>query len=345
MINKKELLYFSLRNQYLLNKTEKSTVLSDLCGLQAQFANNPKYALRIRANDFSETDWGQGLVKIWSFRSTLHAVKIQEIGLFLSARGVPETWEDSWTGLRKEIKPYWSEFIYECILGGINGREELKEKCRNKGMEQDVLEKVFHGWGGLLKEMCDRGMIAYDIGTAKRFVVCKDIKFLGMEEARGTLIKRYFKAFAPATIDDCARFTGYKKREVLRLIEENSIPLKSITCEGIEYFYLNDISGECKIPQCLYLAGFDQLIMGYMDRSRFMDEEDKRKVITSSGIVHPTILLEGKLQAKWKKDGAKLIITPFAKLSKKNQSLIISKGKKLFSEEIEDVIYQDPVRV
>jgi hypothetical protein len=341
MINKEELLYLSLRNQYLLNKTDKSTVLSDLCGLQAQFANNPKYALRIRAKDFSETDWGDGLVKIWSFRSTLHAVKVEEIGLFLSARGVPDTWEDSWTGLKKEIKPYWSEFIYECIVQGINGREELKEKCRNKGMERDVLEKVFHGWGGLLKEMCDRGMIAYDIGTAKRFVVCNNIRFLSMEEARVTLIKRYFKTFAPATLDDCARFTGYKKREVQRIIKENNIPLKAILCEGVEYFYIEDICCDGEIPECIYLTGFDQLIMGYMDRSRFMNGEDKLKVVTNSGIVHPTILLGGKLQAKWKKDGAKLIITPFAKLSKKKQNLIISKGKKLFSEEIEEVVFQD----
>ena len=79
MINKKELLYISLRNQHLLKKTEKSIVVSDLCGLQAQFANNPKYALRIRASDFSEMGWGDKLVKIWSLRGTLHAVKIDEI--------------------------------------------------------------------------------------------------------------------------------------------------------------------------------------------------------------------------------------------------------------------------
>ena len=136
MIDKRELLHVSLRNQHLLKKTDKATVVSDLCGLQAQFANNPKYALRIRASDFSEAGWGDGLVKIWSFRGTLHAVGTDEVGLFLSARGVPNAWDDSWWGLKKEIKPYWSEFIYERILEGANGREELKQECRKKGCKR-----------------------------------------------------------------------------------------------------------------------------------------------------------------------------------------------------------------
>lgn len=340
-ITKKELLYFSLRNQHLLEKANKSTVVSDLCGLQAQFANNPKYALRIRAGDFSEKDWGDGLIKLWSFRSTIHAIKICEAGLFLSARGVPDKWENLRGGLDKEVKDYWSRYIYECIAEGINGREELKESCRKKGMRQEVLERVFDGWGGLLKEMCNRGMIAYDIGTAKRFVILDRPEFISMEKARACFVERYFKAFAPATLNDCASFTGYKKREILKLIEEYGIALKSIVCEGAEYFYLNGLSGDCKIPACIYLAGFDQMIMGYRDRSRLMDAENQRDVITNSGIVHPTVLLDGRLQAKWKKDGSRLIITPFSKLSEKKRKLVASGGKKLFSNAIENVVFAD----
>jgi hypothetical protein len=339
-IDQTELLYFTLLNQHLLQKVPKMTVISDLCGLQAQFANNPQYALRARASDFNEAAWGDGLVKIWSFRSTLHAVRIDEIGLFLSARGVPDAWDDSWTGLKKEIKPYWSEFIQERIAAGICGREPLKEACRQQGMEPDILEKVFYGWGGLIKEMCDRGLIAYEIGTAKRFVVCDQLTFTDRGEARAALIGRYFQNFAPATIEDCATFTGYKKREVLRLIEAYSLPLKAIECEGIEYYHSNELSGDGRIPACIFLAGFDQMIMGYKDRRRLLNDADKSNVVTNSGIVHPTVLLDGRLRARWKKDGAKLVITPFAKLSKLNRNRTIAAGRKLFAGEIEAVVFE-----
>src|SRR5690554_5220739 len=135
MITKKELLYFSLKHQYLLTKTDKATVVSNLCGLQAQFANNPKYALQIRASDFNESDWGAGLIKVWSFRGTLHAVRRDELGLFLSARGVEDAWDDSW-GIKKEIKPYWAERIYDWIGEGITSRKALKGQCRAHGMEE-----------------------------------------------------------------------------------------------------------------------------------------------------------------------------------------------------------------
>lgn len=340
ILDKRELLYFSLKNQHLLQKTGKRAVVSDLCGLQAQFANNPKYALRIRADDYSETGWGDGLAKIWTFRGTLHAVRTDEIGLFLSARGIPDAWADSWWGLDKTIKPEWSAFIMACLAEGIGGRDQLKERCRRQGMPPDLLAKVFHGWGGLLKEMSDRGLIAYDIGTEKRFILCRDLTFLDKDEARAILIGRYFKAYAPATLDDCARFTGYPKHEVRRLIELFSLPLKSVACEGVEYFYSGELAGDGQIPPCLFLAGFDQMIMGYRDRNRLFPAALKLQVITNSGIVYPTILLDGQLGARWKKDGAALLVTPFGPLSQKKRNLIIAQGKKVFAGEPVTVVIQ-----
>lgn len=340
MISREELLLHSLQRQHLLERTDKLTVVSDLCGLQAQFASNPKYALRIRACDFSEADWGSGLVKIWSFRGTLHAVRKDELEVFLSARGVPNFWGDSWWGLTKEIKPYWSDFIYEQIREGTCGREELKQKCRDHGMDQELLAKVFHGWGGLLKEMCDRGMIAYEIGTAKRFVACTDVRLSDRDEARAAIITRYFRSFGPATVVDCATFTGYKKREVLDIIQRFAIPLCTVNGEGIDYHYIGELSGDFGIPACIYLAGFDQMIMGYKDRSRLMDDANKRDVITNSGIVFPTILLHGRLRARWKKDGQKLIVTPFAELDRKDRDLITERGIELFADEAIEVSFR-----
>jgi len=58
-----QLLFASLHNLHLLEKTDKATVVSDLMGLQAQFANNPKYALQMRAADYDEETWAKGWSK------------------------------------------------------------------------------------------------------------------------------------------------------------------------------------------------------------------------------------------------------------------------------------------
>ncbi len=93
-LSRRELLLCSLNRQYLLEKGERMQVVGDLLGLQAQFAQNPVYALRIRARDFQPETWGQGLVKIWSHRGTIHAVRQDQLGLLLSARGVERQWEE-----------------------------------------------------------------------------------------------------------------------------------------------------------------------------------------------------------------------------------------------------------
>jgi hypothetical protein len=338
-IDHRGLLFASLYNQRLLEKIPCRAVVSELCGLQAQFANNPKYALRIRGSDFSEDTWGEGLVKIWSFRGTLHAVLENEIGLFLSARGVPDDWHSEWN-MESGRMAYWSEFLLDNIASGVCGREALKDKCRKKGMSGEEIRNVFHGWGGLIYEMNRRGMIAYAPGTAKDFILCRKVEWMGVDEARAVLLRRYFKAFGPATEEDCAYFTGWKKREIRDIAEKYGVRLNSVPCGDREYFFADSLPDPGEIPDCLFLAGFDQLLMGYRDRSRMMDERYRRDVTTNTGIVHPAILLNGRIQAKWKKNGRKLTVTPFCKISKKDMNRIARYGEKLFHGEALEVKFE-----
>lgn len=332
-----QFLYASLSNLHLLKKTDKVTVAADLLGLQAQFANNPKYSLQIRATDYNEKSWTEGLVTAWTFRGTLHAVLESDLGLFLSAVGVKDAWDDRW-GLDPALKPYWAEQLRGWIAAGITKRSDLREKARDSGMEPEVLDKVFHGWGGLLRDMCCRGLIAYAPGTAKRFVTCSP-HLLDKEKAREEVLRRYFHSFGPATLTDCAYFTGFRKREVAALVEKTGLPLRSITYQGREYFHLRDLPGQGSIPDCLFLTGFDPLILGYRDRSRFLDEGDKQKVTTNTGIVFPTILLRRRLKAKWKKDRAKLLITPFRPLTRGEKRLIADKAHDVFGADIKQVVF------
>ena len=182
-IDEEQLLYTRLKNQFLIERAPCATVVSDLCGLQAQFANNPKYALRIRGSDFDESSWSDGLVKTWSFRKTLHTVRTDELGLFLSARGIPEKWEPAWE-LKVDRLEHAASFLLEQIRAGTDERENLRKTCREAGFHQEELDKIFHGWGGVFYEMNRRGLIAYQPGTAKKFLSCSGVSFMETNEAR-----------------------------------------------------------------------------------------------------------------------------------------------------------------
>ncbi|MGI6201171.1 MAG: DNA glycosylase AlkZ-like family protein [Christensenellales bacterium] len=320
----RELLLATLERQYLLHKGDRLTVMADLCGLQAQFAGNPRLALQLRAQDFHPDTWQEGLVKVWTHRNTLHAVRRDELGLYLSAKDQAGPWEDSWWGVPKAVKPYWSEVIREQVAAGNDTREGLKAACRARGMDEPLVQRVFHGWGGLIKEMAmaDRGLIAYAMGTDKRFVLPGPVNWMDRDAARLTLLARYFTHFGPATLADCAAFTGYGVTETRRLVGLGALPLREVDCGGARCFYLGALAQSRGLPACVLLAGFDQVLLGYRDRGRVMRREDQPKVITCSGIVFPTILLNGRLRARYKVVAGGVQVTPFEPLSDRAQGLI-----------------------
>jgi hypothetical protein len=384
-LDERELLMATLNRHHLTRKAPCRQVLHDLCGLQAQFANNPRYALRIRGSDFDDTTWGDGLVKIWSFRHTLHVVPAEEAGLYLSARGGgpagggangdevggrvsmgagggaggarvaaigaggakdavgggwPGSRADAWTGgwgIDGDRMAYWADFLLGRVLAGVRNRDALKVECRAAGMGQDELSAVFHGWGGAFYEMNRRGLVAYAPGTAKDFVPLDGVRWMDAGKARARVLRRYFAAYGPATLDDFAAFTGYKRREVADALDLAAAPLRSCSCGGKEYLYLGALDPSGDVPPCLFLAGFDQLLMGYKDRSRVMDERDKRNVVTVSGIVAPTVLLGGRVRAKWKKDGAAVVVTPFSRVAKRDRRLIERRALELFRGDVDEV--------
>lgn len=72
-----------MTNQYLISHAPKLTVVRDLCSIQSQFVVNVMHSLKIRSNDFDASPVGEGLVKNWSIRGTVHAFAESDLPLFI----------------------------------------------------------------------------------------------------------------------------------------------------------------------------------------------------------------------------------------------------------------------
>ena len=151
------------------------------------------------------------------------------------------------------------------------------------------------------------------------------------DEARAMFVRRYFEHFGPATIADCAAFLGYPSSGVAGLVRRAGLSLRRVTCDGIELFYLGDLDSEARVPGCVYLAGFDQLVLGYRNRSRFARNEDLPHITNRAGIVFPIVLYRGRACARWKLVGKRLSITEFRPLSQTARDAIAARGRRLFA--------------
>ena len=143
-MDERDLLYYTLRGAHALNRAPKLQLARDLIGLQAQFSRNPEYALRLRASDYSP-DWSEGLIKIWAQRGTIHVIREDELSLFLSAADVPEAFVDGAWAISSASQNRWAPFIQDQIRAGNDARDGLKAACLRAGMDEKLLDRIFHG--------------------------------------------------------------------------------------------------------------------------------------------------------------------------------------------------------
>ena len=315
------LLYNTLSHLHSLQRAPGLQIVRDLLGLQAQFSRNPEISLRLRANDYAPETWSSGLVKVWTHRGTIHVVAEDELGLYLSAADPGEFRDGAWD-MTAEEQRRWAPFIVGQIRDGNDTRDGLKQACADAGMSGLLLERAFHGWGGLIKEMANRGLLACATGTDKRYALPQSVVWTSRDDARRTLIYRYFETFGPATPADCRGFFGWPAAELKPLLDGLLPSLSETTIGRRKYYHVRPLVQDGALPDCVLLPGFDQLVLGYRDRSRFLAPEHSRKVVNMAGIVFPVILLRGMLRARWKLEDRRVLVTPFERLLKKDEAAI-----------------------
>ena len=113
----------------------------------------------------------------------------------------------------------------------------------------------------------------------------------------------------------------------------DQLPVRSIVCDGRTYFYSEGSPEPPDIPRCLFLAGFDQLLLSHEKKeSLYLAPEHLRQVFSLAGIVSPTVLLDGIIAAKWQKKGHTVTVQPFVSLSASDRSAISQAAESLWPD-------------
>lgn len=326
-----ELMQIRLARQHLTVKADRRTVARDLLGVQAQFMVNALHSLRIRCREmFSEEEAGEGLVKNWTVRGTVHVFDETDLGLFrhdpalyrsMNFRGygffdekrlywglqkpygdeIRRAWEKdgcAWT-LTPERQRHWSEFLLRQVADGIEEREALKEACRNAGMTAAETDAMFDPWGGGMRDLCERGFLHYRVQEKKAFVLTPPFIPMATERAEREMLDRYLRRYAPAAVRDMAYFFGWPQGKVKQIL--SGLPAERTEIDGNVYFWLGELPDAPEVPPCILLAGFDALMLGYKkEESPFLPPEFLRGIFNRAGIVLPAILLNGRVAGRWK---------------------------------------------
>lgn len=299
-----------LGGQHFLYPSDTQTVVQNLCGVQCQFLSHALHGLQLRCGEVA-TDH---LIKTWTLRGTMHLIHTQDLPLFLHEgrshflRPVDTMQSDAYINTKRKV--YFADLILDAVTQGADTRENLKNLCEAAGMTEVESKSLFDPWGGTIRALCESGRLCHKVQEKKAYMLCPP--FTPMEEApaRIEMIRRYFTHFGPATIKDAAYFFGTTQAKVKTWMAQ--LPLQKATLEGKAYFYIDNTLPSEHLPKCLFLAGFDQLMLGYeKTESLFLPRQHLRDIFNLAGIVRPAILLNGSVAGWWKLKNRTLTLTLF----------------------------------
>lgn len=322
-----------LANQHLLKPTDKMTVLHDLCGVQAQFMVNAMHSLKIRCSDYEGDTVRKGLVKNWTVRGTVHVFAEDDLPLFIHCNNGQDYLSNDWRrdtfwnqrdkwALTPERQAYFTDVILEALKYAELTREELKDVCRQNGMSEPEENSMFDQWGGGVREMCERGFINYVVQEKKAFCLSPAFTPIPEQEANLEIARRYFTHMGPSTIHDAMYYFHATAAQVKDWLSR--LPVSMTECGGKTYFYIhNNQTYDQGIPKCLFLAGFDQLLLAHEKKeSLFLSQENMRAIFNLAGIVMPALMIDGEVIGKWKKKNKKLWITMFKTITQQEKNIV-----------------------
>ena len=124
------------------------------------------------------------------------------------------------------------------------------------------------------------------------------------------LVRRYLRAFGPATGADISEWSGVPVRDLTAALE--SLPLRSFRDERdrelLDLRRAPVVTADVPSPPRL-LPRWDNLFLAHADRTRVLADEHRKAVIGEQAI-----LVDGFAAGTWREEGGRVVVKPFAPL-------------------------------
>jgi hypothetical protein len=139
------------------------------------------------------------------------------------------------------------------------------------------------------------------------------------------LAQRYLRGYGPVTVSDFARWSGLGMRQARRAFEGLQTPVlaaqgpegETLTLLAEQATWLDEPRGEHL--EARLLPAYDSFLLGYESRDFLVAEAYARQIHPGGGVIHPTVLLNGRAAGVWRlrrRQEINVEITPFEPLNK-----------------------------
>jgi uncharacterized protein YcaQ len=356
---------FRLRRHHLLDEphADAVTICRDMCGVQAQVMGPARLQLWTRNHALTRTEidnalWKtRTLVKTSLMRQTLHFIPTDEFPLYIAALR-PSRFAQAMRvmercGITRDESEALIPLIMETLAAGPLSRPAIAAAIRPKASKA-VRFWMENSWS-LVRLPVAEGLICYGRGDGNAIVFIRTdhwlpklkLERMSPAEAQCALLRKYLRAYGPATLHDFAHWAGLPMQEVkpLRALlqsELTEIPGDKKNCLLLreDLAVLNSspaVKGSIRL-----LPNFDSYLLAHREKDHLLSAKHYKRVYRNQGWISPVVLIDGAVAGVWsyKPQSKRLLvkIEPFRKFSKAERTGIEREAESLalfFESELE----------
>jgi hypothetical protein len=329
----RELNRATLARQLLLERKRLSptAVIERLVGMQAQWPPAPYIGIWTRTTSFRratlERQLANGIVvKANVMRQTLHLVTRRDYAHLRAA--LSESNHLHGTPDAARVAPSLRALA---ATGPVTTAQALAHLEREHGLTDIRARLAWRGARIRAHLLHHHETALWRARPEARFVALGEPEELDPVESRAEIVSRYLAAFGPASRRDIASWSMMRISEIAPALERLE-PLRRFRNErGRE---LLDVPG-APLPDAgtpapvRFLPKWDNVLLGFADRTRVLADEHRKTVIRINGDVAPTFLVDGFVSGTWRVEKGRVVAEPFAALSRMAQRELVDESRRL----------------
>ncbi len=254
------------------------------------------------------------VLRTWPMRGTLHVVAAEDARwmLELTGRRALRTTGARWQylGLDQETATRATELMAQMLVGRRMRRPDVLARLSAQGIDCSG-QRGYH----LLWYAAQTGVtcVGPEEGSQPTYVLLEEWapvqRDLSGEAALAELATRYFRSHGPTTRQDFAGWSGLSAAEAKQGIAAAGDVLLRGVHEGRDVWMSSELPDEGERVRAggdgrrlLMLAGFDEFLLGYKDRSLSVPDAHRDRIVPgNNGVFQPTIVRDGRVLGTWRR--------------------------------------------
>lgn len=321
------------------SKLEKpEEIVKSLGAVQAQDYMQAIWAIGLRTGSAGIADIEQAvsarrLVLTWTLRGTIHFAPPEDVKWMIQLTAPRVLGQAKKRLAQVELDDATLIRCRRIIYNALKGGRQIERSVLLQLLEAEGIQTKNQRGYHILWHCAYQGLICFGPmhGKQQTFVLLDEwllhSRELSYTESMAELALRYFTSHGPATLQDFAWWTGMTLADARIGLDAVKQNLLSEQMDGCEYWMPDSVALLTNENTGVHLlAGFDEFIIGYKDRSVVLTPETTPLVIPGkNGIFLPTLVIDGHVMGTWKrtikKKGVEVLMAPFEQLGDRQEEV------------------------